>query len=474
MSSINNFTKLVTVSAFVFLAAAAASGAILLEDDFTDPEESHMKWMKSSDNMTVTVDGGSCALSNMGQGIGEYLHTFAAPKPSTFTISYTLKSQTGGGNNSGVLFCKQPDTYNGYFLTVDGGDTLAVYKMVQSETSIGGDRIYYKKSFDINPSNNEISVSKIGSRIVFFANGRYVGEFTDNSYDSGDLALFLFSNATAVFGPVRVTNEFTNGEPSTYFSDSFDNGRSKYWKYLNSGGNPEISDAGGVLSVTTVANVWSWNYVDVALTDFEARVEVRHVDGGVTSNDLYGILLLGDAPPNEPIPMLHFGITGNRGYSIWSPRDGDIIPVPVQNSAIRGSAGAAAVVYIDTLVVKKKAGAAVYEFIVNGQPISVDYGIVNFPITGAGIFSSGGMVVAYDNFEAKREGAVSIKFSRNTQRTLRGGNKAAKSANNVFYDLRGRKRYTVNSQTSGRMQMRSAGMYINENGREVSVRKNRR
>ena len=470
MSRINYSAKWVTISAFVFLTASGLFGAVLLEDGFTDPVFSHGKWL-ASDDLAATVSGGACALNNT-KGIGEYLHTFGSPKPSTFTITYTLKSVTGDANRAGVLFCKQPNTYNGYFLTVEG-DELVLYNMVQSGNDIGWNPINNKgkQSIDINPSNNEITVSKSGSRIVLFANGAYVGEYNDNTYGSGDFALFLSDNTSAVFGPVRITDTFTDGGARTSFADNFDNGRSKYWKYLSVGGNPEISDANGALKIKTDTKVSSWTYVDLGLADFTARVDVQHLNGGTTINNMYGIVLLG-SPPNGggEIPMVYFAITGNRRYAVW--KTGTTMPDPAQSTAINGSAGDLGVAHIDTLEVKKASGSSKYEFIVNGQTLSADYPIADFPITGIGIFTFPEITIAFDNFEAKKEGTTSIKFVRNPNQSLRGG-AAAKNVNNVFYDLRGRKRYVSNPQAAART-LRASGVYVNQSGREVLTDRNKR
>jgi hypothetical protein len=452
---------------FVFLTAAASFGAVLLEDNFTDAAFSRGKWL-DSDGLTVAVNGGSCNLNNT-TGVGNYLHTFSSPKPSTFTITYTLKSKTG---TAGALFCKQSGAYDGYFLTIEN-DMLVLYNMKQTAVeggyNIGWEPIGWKESFDINPSNNEITVSKSGSRIVLFANGAYVGEFTDNKYSSGDFALFLSGNTSAVFGPVRITDVFTDGGPRTSFSDDFNNGRSKYWRYLKNG-EPEISDMSGALTINTGADVYSWMYVDLGLTDFEARVDVSHVSGGTTINNIYGIVLFG-APPagsNEP-RMVYFGITGGRKYSVWS---GSPRPDPEQSTAIRGSSGDLGAVYIDTLEVKKASGSSKYEFIVNGQTLA-DYPVVDFPIIRIGIFAYPEITIRFDNFEAANEGSASIKFGRSPQQTIRSG-KVIRNADNVFYDLRGRKRYAANPQATGRASIRAAGVYVNKSGREVLTDRNKR
>jgi len=401
---------------FVFLTVAASFGAVLFEDSFTDQAAFNSKWANSLDNsmMTATVNGGSGVINNTSEYTGEFIHTFSAPKPSTFTISFVLKSVQG--EDAGVFFCRSSG-FNGYYLTSYNGK-VSLYKYVNGT----GNTIYNQGSVDINASNNKFTVSKnSGGEIHLFVNDAFQGKVTDNTFSSGDVSLLISESTTATFGAFSMTDEFTEGGLRTSFSDNFNSGRSKYWNFLNSGSAPTISDAGGALNVTTGTDVWSWNYVDIALpTDFEVSVAVRHVDGGAAKGDFYGIILLGDPPAaGGPIPMMSFGITGNKRFSLWGPREGNAIPEPELNSIIRGSSGDAAVVYIDTLLVRKKTGATAYEFIVNGEPLSVDYGVVNFAITGVGIFSSGGMTIAYDNFEAKAYGSTSIKFGNNPQ-SVRG------------------------------------------------------
>jgi hypothetical protein len=369
------------------------------------------------------------------------------------------------GKNAGVLFCRSSG-FNGYYLTISNGK-VALYKYVNG----GGGTIYYENSVDLNPSDNKFTVSKQESEIHLSVNDIFHGKITDATYSSGDVSLLIPNGTSAVFGAFYMTDEFTEGKPRAYFADNFDNGRSKYWKYLSDGGDPEISDVSGALNVKTGSNVTSWMYVDLAPTDFEVRVDVRHVAGAAGAGDKYGIVLLGDAPSGATVPMVHFGITGNKSYSIWSTND-ETIPAPQQSTAIKGSAGPLAVEYIDTLQVKKVSGSSKYEFIVNGRTLSTDYPVVGFQITRIGIFTDAGMTIAYDNFEAKKEGAASIKFDRNPQQTIRGG-KVIKNAKNVFYDLRGRKRYAANPQATDRT-IRAAGVYVNQNGRELLTDKNKR
>ena len=452
----NRIAGWAVVPMFVFLTAAASFGAVLLEDGFTDPVFSDGKWLNSLDNdkMSVAVGSGSCSINNTSRYSGEYYHTFGT-KPSTFTISFVLKSVSRDGE-AGVLFCRN-SSMNGYYLTISDGK-VALYKFINGS----GSTIYFVNSPDIKAFDNKFTVSKQGSEIHLFLNDVFQGKVTDAQYGSGDFALFLSENTSAVFGPVRITDEFTGGGPRTSFADNFDNGRSKYWQYLDYGSNPEFIDENGALTVKTSASGASGMYVGVEFTDFEVRVDVQHVSGG---SNYYGIILKGPG-----ISTVSFGITGDKKYSVWSAES--VIPEHDKNPAIKGSAGDLGVVYIDKLEVFKKSGSSTYEFKVNGTTISNDYPVVDFPIMGVGVFTYSDIWIRFDNFEAKKEGTTSIKFVRNPNQSLRGG-AAAKNVNNAFYDLRGRKRYVSNPQSAART-LRASGVYVNQSGREVLTDRNKR
>ena len=448
------------------LAAGVAGAAVILEDDFTDPLASHLKWIKSPDTVDVTVGGGSCTISNPSLYSGEYSHAFSGAKPAVFTISFTLKS-VDAGKHAGVMFCMN-DGPTGYYLTINN-NLLAVFKYVMTGNGITGNTIYYESSHDLKPSDNVFAVSKSGSEFHLFLNGFFQGKFADAQYPSGDVALFVPAGTSAVFGRFSMTDEFTPGGKRTSFSDDFSSGELKYWDTLSGGGTPGISVADGALRLKNGAGVSSWMYVDMDIPNFSASVEARYVAGSTTSS--YGVVLVGENPgPNQNIPMVHFAIRGERKYAVWSSKDANYSVTA--SSAIKGAppAGLDAIL-IDTLEVKKLPGTSAYQFLVNGQPLSTDYAVVDFNVIGIGVFCYESLEVAFDNFSARSEGPTSI--NRGAQISRRPAGAAAKGNSHVFYDLRGRKRYTVTATQAieGRMPVRAAGVYVNGSGREVRVSK---
>jgi len=455
--------------AALLIAAAPALCANLLLDDFTDPVASLIdNWIKSnvsSDVTTATVNGGSLAIDNpSGQYLGEYIHSFGANKPATFTLSYILKSIQG--NLAGALFCRQPgDNPSGYLLTTEG-ETVFVYKVAVGNSGIRAEPIFYKNSFDMKPTDNELTVSKNGSSFNVFVNGEFQGSFTDASYNTGDLSLLLFNNTKIVLGKLQVTDEFKSGGARTSFSDNFNGNNLKYWRQditSASGPKPSVNESDGKLKMVTGADAAAYIYVDINLTDFDAKVEATHLSGKLDSP--YGLLLVG----NGSSQMVKFFILGNGSYATW--KSGDARYNPVSNTKIRGGRGhQLGIELTDTITLRKKKDSPNYEFLVNGEPLAIDLGPVNFPIKGIGLFSESEMTVAFDNFNVKQNTTVSIIKDNKKQISRNPSSLVTRS--HAFYDMRGRQRYTTTS-TQGRVQTKAAGIYVNKNGRDVATRKSR-
>jgi len=452
-------------AAVLIAATPVLCANVLFSDDFTNQSATLIdNWNKSSsdDKMTGSVNGGSFTVDNSaGQYAGEYIHTFGA-KPATFTLSYTLKSIAG--NLAGVLFCRQQgDNPSGYLLTAEDNAVL-VRKVVTSNT-ITANAIFYKNSVDLNPANNELKVSKSGSSFHIFVNGVFQGSFTDASYNSGDISLLLFNKTKAVFGNLRVTDEFTPGKGRTSFSDNFNDGViDKYWRQdITAGTTRKVEETGGKLKITTAENSGAYIYVDINLASFDATVEVSHLSGKL-SGAPYGFFLIGDGASQ----MVKFFIVGNGSYAILMPDETSYSTI--QNSKIRGGKGHSLtppVDLTDTLILRKKDNSG-YEFLVNGEPLAINLNSIGFNIKGIGLFCESDVSVAFDNFNVEQD-KNSTSIRQNDKKQLSRATPPLTTRDHAFYDMRGRKRYSTKS--TALTQTKAAGIYINKNGRDVTVRK---
>jgi len=468
MSRSPRYANFVRVAALaMFIAAGVAGAAVIFVDDFTDPVASHLRWLKSlpDDMLSATVDGGSLTLTNNSAYVGDYYGSLGNSKPSVLTVSVVLKSISADGH-AGVMFCRG-DGPEGYLLTVYEGE-VGVFKF--TKTSNGGvsySSIRLESSFDLNHSSDTLMASKNGSTINVFVNGVFQFSISDTQFASGDVSLYVSPQANAVFGPVRVTDEFIEGGQSTEFSDNFSSSELRYWQYPNST-VPVANVVDGRLVVNPGAGSATWIYVDLNITDFSVKVDVNHVSG--TTGEPYGIVLVGERTGGA-LSMVNFAIRGDRRYTIWDSNDNEYISVP--STAIKGSAGDLGVVFIDTLEVRKMPGSNQYDFLANGTLLA-SYPVVNFKIASIGLFCYSAQTVSFDNFAAKKEvDPSSIKHG--VTKISRRPAGAKRPASTVFYDLRGRKRYTVAaSPAAGRMPVRAAGMYVTENGREIRIRKGAR
>jgi hypothetical protein len=467
MNRISRYLKGTAVA--LLIAAAPTLCAELFVDDFTDAPASRDKWVNADQNTTpplsVSVGGGSCTLDNGARPyIGEYAHSFGANKPAVFTLSYTLKS-VQGDNIAGALFCKQPDSRRGYILTANG-DAVVVYKLTVSGTSIDAESVFAKKSFDLKPADNKLTVSKSGQTFHIFANDAFAGSFTDATYNTGDLSLVTFSGIKAVFGAVRVTDDFTPGNARTSFSDDFNGNNLKYWRKDISSGDaaPAIAEADGKLKMTSGANSGAYIYIDIDLSDFNAKVDVSHISGPLTS--IYGFFLMGE----NTSQMVKFFIQGGRYYAVW--KNGDPSYTTKSNSKIRGSGQDIGAVLTDTLEIRKNADSPTFEFIANGEPLEIAPIQLGFAIKSIGLFCEDGLAVAFDNFSVKQNGSVSSVCWGGNKKPVTRSQSPTATRSHAFYDLRGRKRYSAAASAQrGRATVRAAGIYVNKNGREAAVRK---
>jgi len=459
-------------AALLIAATPVLCANTLFSDDFTNQTATLIdNWAKSNattNDMKPTVNGGSFTIDNSaGNTVAEYIHTFGANKPAAFTLSYVLKSAEP--SFAGALFCRQPGDYpSGYLLTAINGN-VAVYKVTStingSNVSIStGDPIFSKTSLDLKPGEpNTLSVSTDGSSFHIFANGAFQGRFTGNSYGAGDISLLLFQNTKAVFGSLSVTDEFKPGEDLTTIFDDFEDGViDNHWRQdITSGTAPIISETGGKLRMSSVDGSGAYIYRDINLTDFNATVEVTHISGKPTSP--YGFFLIGDGPSE----MVKFFIVGGGYYRV--EKNGDPVPDLTLNNKIRGGKGHdLGLELTDTLTVRKSENSN-YEFLVNGEPLAFDLGPVNFNITGIGLICQHEISVAFDNFYVKQNFPVSIR--QNGKKQFSRVKSPLTARNHAFYDMRGRKRYTIATSTPGNTQTRAAGIYVNKNGRDVAVKK---
>ncbi|MDR2692912.1 MAG: hypothetical protein LBB74_01705 [Chitinispirillales bacterium] len=462
----NRLTRYLS-GAFAALLATATPTlcADLLLDDFTDATASHGKWVnKNSTFLSHDVAGGNCTLVNSSPTYaGEYSHDFGASKPATFTLSYVHKSTQG--RDAGAFFCRQPgNEFSGYFITLRGSD-LFVWKL--SNGNSGGNSIFSKTvGYALNSAGNKITVSKSSTKFNVFVNDVFAGSFTDATYNSGDLSLFIDPETRAVFGTVQVTDTFKEGSPQTSFSDDFNgNSLSGYWQILKSPSTSPsiaINQANNVLTIKTATDDAAWMYIEFEHLNFTAKVEASHRSG--LKSSAYGFVLIGDAQPGQNIPMAYFAITGDREYAMWAS---GTTANYTSSPAILGAASGGQF-FVDRLEVRKSAGSSAYEFWANGTQLAAyPAANVNFNVVGVGIFCYGDLEIAFDNFSILKEGTTSIDRG---SKQISCNPSSVTNRDHTFYDMRGRKRY-ITTSTAGRAQTRAAGIYVNKNGRDVAVRK---
>jgi hypothetical protein len=389
-----------------FLASIAATGWAQdypFADYFTDPAQTSLRWSQIfPDSFTRLSANGAYTLTNQHRNpaiAGLVYHSFTSRTP-TFTASCIVK-RPADTIVAGMWVCltvpPSGGAVTGYSVELGRGGFLSAHKNGTSSSSL-----VFSARFQQQGLIDTIMVSKKGATFCIFCNGVYLGGFTDTlaPMPAGDLGLSLQGNASAMFGEVTFSDQFTPGAFPSCITDSFRGGQlDKRWILEPA---PYFSRRGGALAMSVPPSSGAYGDVRMALDSFMTRLVVSWRSGD--SVQLYGSYLSGPTDAQGRTPMAQFGIYGMKaGRAFMSTTDSAI---QLKSSPfIKGKAfwqpGYDTVYFRDTIDVRKDGGSNYYIMYVNGVIFdSLPAGQIHFPITGAGMFCWGKQAIDVVYFHA--------------------------------------------------------------------------
>lgn len=444
-----------------------AVGSIFGEfaDDFSEPSLSNTSWIKNTDDITVQFDNGTCHITNPDTTFVAFIsHSFPEDaKPSTFTISgkVTLDSPEMG---AGFIYCMSLTTIaTGYYLTLREGNNVVVNTI---DASGSGEVVFNMHSPFLTAGTNILTVSKKDSVSNIFCNGRYLGTFTDKSFNDGDIALLVANKSGAVFDDIVMTDSFLPVVLPTCFSDDFSDGNLIGWGRFGSA-DASVQVENEALHLTTSTGQTIYQQFNMSLTGFVMQVTITHRSG--SNANMYGLFVSGDG--TDQVPIAGFGIAGNRTFGTflagesYSPQSHPVI----RGAAYISSAGDTTF-YKDTLSIIKRDGSDDYLFVVNADTVTKFTG-VNFEITGAGIFVTDSLAIICDDFLLNKGTEFVCPVVHNVMPSRRiGGNRiqiSPKMIDAYLFDCSGR----LISRSRG-MRTRGVvpGLYLSREQKKVVYR----
>jgi hypothetical protein len=252
----------------------------------------------------------------------------------------------------------------GYYVVFDNAQQFRVLKY--SETPQGlivtQSLVTIPSSF-VSRTTNRLTVSKTGSEMSFFCNGKYLTTITDAAYPSGNIALIVSGQAAARFDDVVVTSEATTAQPTLCFADDFADGNMDGW-YV--GFADSVRATANAMSIKSAAGGSS----DAVFTsgDFDscAMRAIVFCDTVTSTNKggMYGLTLVDvnqDSAQRLSYRNLSFTINARHQYAILSP-DSSRFSLFSDNGILHAPRG------YDTLLVIVRGSN--YVFLANGDTLA--------------------------------------------------------------------------------------------------------
>jgi hypothetical protein len=374
----------------VLVCAGFCFGAVVFEDQFDTKDQ----WAKAYGNSIETLAGGQFIVDDTGSSWCFYKHDGAYQ-----TFTYTVKINALTPHNAlGMTFCWQSATFEGYVFALWNTDSVNQYysllKLVSNGTQSSTIPILNGWNSFINQRNNELMVSRSGSRIDLFCNGVWIDSVSDTSFSAGgSIGIVLGDGEKAGFDYARVTDAAVTGVPPEYFKSDFDGGMGGWRPYFETAGTVDaangalrISEGTGAFNTIVITN---GSYKNVPVRATVTRT-------GSDTEGFYGLLLMrmvfdrDSNPPQNYYDAFVYKINGEKKYVAYylSTRDSVKYSVFPPSTAIHGT--------VDTLMI-----TADYKFVVNGVTLpDIDFSALNFDFNAVGFIVDSSVTVEFDNFAA--------------------------------------------------------------------------
>jgi hypothetical protein len=353
------------------------------------------------------------------------LHSYTR-KPETFSVSVTIDS---GGAGSGLFFNVNRDNsgrFSGYAVVVSYGK-VELIKFNQGAISTLAS---HSSSF-IKEKQNRLSVGKSTEHINVFCNGYYLYTVDENQLSPGDCALMVQPLSSALFNEFNVTSQVYDSLTFPEFIDNFDRMSGFGWK---KSGNGIIGIKDSALNIIT-GNYQNCRYgLELPLRSFSLTTLIRFEKGNDSS--FYGMyLFLTQSSGSEKQGIISFGLNRKGVFRAFDEMDSIVFVSKRHDTSEHVDTDTP-----DTLLIVHNNNkiscflnrSTIYESTVPGM------------IKGAGVFSSCGLNVCFDNFKLSCD-EVNQETSAETSLEYRYvvRNYIYMSTFNVHTDLLGRV-YSVN------------------------------
>jgi hypothetical protein len=379
----------------VLLTITTLSAEQVFRDDFSSPYFTAISWLLSDQqNATMSISNRTLILKNLHQYNSVIALHSLSKKYQNFTISTTILSESAG---SGLFFnvtTDQSGKINGYGALLSF-DKIEIIKFISgSHTTLAS-----QGSTFIKPSENVITVSKKDSLMQIFCNGYFIYSCTDAELPAGDIALMVQPRSSTIFGDFEFLSTPLDSSSFKPFIDNFNTQTIFGWRKSGSGTNTNVDST---LEIRTNSSQQFLYTIDQPVNNFQLETEICQKNIVTTDSATCGMAITAFTGNNfDSVHCIRIGFDHKQNLSITGLTANEIIK-SVSHIYKPDSTWKQLKLIYDNSVLRL--------YCDNHSCIELS---TKLYVKGAGLYSSRGPVVRFDNFSLKSAGNEVVVISKN-------------------------------------------------------------
>lgn len=163
------------------------SGAVLYQDDFSDP---YSGWENVDDNEKGTMDYFDTFFRIQVLGDHQMLSTSPGLKFTDVQIDADMIKVVGSSDDLFGLICRAADQMNYYFFVISSDGYYGIGKMIDGvQSMIGSQGMLPSEMISQGKTKNHLRVHCIGEQLVLAVNGQELISVEDSDLQSGDVGI---------------------------------------------------------------------------------------------------------------------------------------------------------------------------------------------------------------------------------------------------------------------------------------------
>jgi hypothetical protein len=435
---------LIVLSFLILFNVPTVLSGPLFHDDFSDPYFTAISWILNDPNngvMTFSENGISLKNSHLYNSI--ILRHSLSKKYQSFSISTHILSESAG---CGIFFnvTTQAGKINGYAALI----SYEKVELLKFSSGTHSTLASHSSPF-IKSSDNVLTVSRKDSLILLFCNGFFLYSYCDSELPPGDCAIMIQPRTTTVFSNFEFRSTPLDSVSFRPFSDNFSKPHFFGWRKSGSGFSSIVDSS---LEMTANTNERLHYTIDQPMQSFKLVTDFLPKKINDTDSSACGIVIMAyDTINSDSSICIRVGCNSDQLYSVEGLPEGTILKkvLKTEDSAWKQLR----LIYDNSLL---------RFYCDNNLCFEAD---IPLRIKSAGLFSSKGSVVRFDNFTLERlEDAVTV---RNVSKYVTPAHSSLLPDNTtrvVWTDLMGRSISTLDTKRSHRCPV----LIVHNRGKRLS------